>query len=334
MHRIVNLLLIAIVMSSIVPTNATTAQEDNPLKIVATTTQVADLARIIGGDRVEVIGLMGGGVDPHLYEPVGSDITAMSEADIVLYSGLHLEAQFVEVFEDIGRQDIRVYAVATLTDQQGYILPTQGQPEIPDPHFWFDPRNWQLAVEGTVNILSEEDPDNTESFIENGQVFIAQLELVYEWGVEAIALIPEDKRVLITSHDAFQYFGDAFGMEVRGLQGISTEDEAGIADVQDLVDFVVENEIPVMFVESSVSPRTIESVQEAARSRGWDVEIGGELFSDAMGEDGTFSGTYIGMISENIITVVTAFGYGDDLPEWFEMLPASEDFESSGVIVD
>lgn len=302
-------------------------QADDKLKVVATTTQAYDLVQIIAQDRVELTGLMGGGIDPHLYKPTEADIRAMNEANMVIYSGLHLEGQFTEIFENIAEQDVRTYALATLVEREGFVLPSQNDLAVPDPHFWFDPRNWQLATEGLVQVLSEEDPANAEFYAANGATFQAQLELVYNWGVEAMSLIPEEQRVLVTSHDAFQYFGDAFGWDVRGLQGISTADEAGVGDVQALADFVVEQQIPVLFVESSVSPRTIESVQEAADNAGWSVAIGGELYSDAMGTIGTFGGTYIGMIGENITTVVTAYGYGDGLPEWPKGLPTPDEYE-------
>lgn len=299
--------------------------EQSPLNVVATTTQAADLVKIVGGDRVNVIGLMGGGVDPHLYQFTESDVAAMSSADVVIYSGIHLEGRISEVLGEVERR-APVYALATPVEEQGYLLVSQGKTDVPDPHFWFDPRNWQLATEGLVNFLSEIDPDNADLYAANGETFIEQLELLYQWGVEAMSLVPENQRVLITSHDAFQYFGDAFGWSVRGLQGISTEDEAGVGDIQALVDFIVENQIPTMFVESSVPPDTIEAVRQGASSKGWEVSIGGQLYSDAMGEVGTFGGTYIGMIQENIALIVTAFGYGDQIPEWPAELPQPEDF--------
>lgn len=295
------------------------------LNVVATTTQAADLVRILGGDKVEVIGLMGGGVDPHLYQFTESDVAAMSNADVVVYSGVHLEGRISEVLAEVERR-APVYALGTPIEEQGYLLVSQGKADVPDPHFWFDPRNWQLATEGLVEFLVKIDPAHADTYTANGEAFIQQLDLLYAWGVEAMLLVPENQRVLVTSHDAFQYFGDAFGWEVRGLQGISTEDEAGVGDIQALVSFIVENQIPTMFVESSVPPDTIEAVQQGASARGWEVSIGGELYSDAMGEVGTFGGTYIGMINENIVLIVNAFGYGDQLPEWPAELPHPDEF--------
>jgi manganese/zinc/iron transport system substrate-binding protein len=302
------------------------AQDDSKLKVVATTTQVADLTHIIGGEHVEVTGLMGGGVDPHLYQFTESDIEAMSNADLVLYNGLHLEGGIGEVIEGISNRT-RVHAVGETIERLGYTLPSASDPDVIDPHMWFDPRNWQEIVADVVEVLSEEDPQNEELYAEHGDSYVEQLQLLYDWGVEAMSIVPERQRVLITSHDAFQYFGDAFGWDVRGLQGISTEAEAGVGDIQELVDFVIEREIPAMFVESSVPPNTIEAVQSSAQDRGWDVEIGAELFSDAMGEVGTFEGTYIGMVITNITRVVTAFGYADELPPLPDDVPTPEDFE-------
>lgn len=323
------LTLILILLLFLVPPQLTEA--GNKLKVVATTTQAADLVQIIAGDRVELTGLMGSGVDPHLYKPTEADIRAMNRADMVIYSGLHLEGQFTEIFENIAKQNVRTYALAALVEREGFVLPSQYDLGVHDPHFWFDPRNWQLAIEGLVQVLSEEDPANAQFYTENGAAFYEQLDLLYTWGVGAMMLVPEEQRVLITSHDAFQYFGDAFGWQVRGLQGISTADEAGVGDVQALADFVVRQQIPVLFVESSVSPRTIESVQEAAASAGWRVSIGGQLYSDAMGTVGTFGGTYIGMIAENIITIVNAYGYADSLPAWPDGLPTPDDYRQAVV---
>lgn len=320
----VGIVIIVMVVNllSILPTQAQTYK----LNVVATTTQIADLARIIGGDKVEVTGLMGGGVDPHLYQFTESDIEAMAKADIVLYSGLHLEGGLGEVIEGISNRT-RVHAVGDTIDRLGYTLPSASDVNVIDPHIWFDPRNWFEIVDDAVFVLSEEDSANADFFADNGTAYKVELELLYEWGVAAMQVVPEEQRVLITSHDAFQYFGDAFGWEVRGLQGISTEAEAGVGDIQELVGFVIEREIPAMFVESSVPPTTIEAVQSSAESRGWDVVIGGELFGDAMGEVGSFGGTYVGMIVTNIETIVTGFGYGDDLPPLPEGLTNPADFE-------
>jgi manganese/zinc/iron transport system substrate-binding protein len=262
---------------------------------------------------------MGAGVDPHLYQPTEANIVAMNHADAVIYSGLHLEGQFDVVFEALGEQGIRTYAMSRPVKNAGYTFGgfhlSEELTNVDDPHFWFDPRNWQMAVEGVAETLADLDPDHADIYMNNAEAYIDQLQILYEWGVDAMALVPERQRTLVTSHDAFQYFGDAFGWNVRGLQGISTQDEAGVADIQDIAEFVIENQIPVMFVESSVPPDAIEAVQEAVNNGGGNVGIGvRQLFSDAMGEPGNFGGTYIGMIGQNIITVLQS--YGVDVPAW------------------
>jgi manganese/zinc/iron transport system substrate-binding protein len=302
-----------IVIFALLFMRAAHAQEDN-LQIVATTTQAYDLLTILteGVENVELTGLMGPGVDPHLYQPNEADISAMNTADLVVYSGLHLEGQFDTVFEALGERNIRVYPLAEPVEAQGFALDpvnaAMAQIATHDPHFWFDPRNWQLAAEEMASVLGEVDPANAETYQANYEAYSAQLDLLFNWALESMLLVPESQRYLVTSHDAFQYFGVAFGWQMRGLQGISTEDEAGVADIQTLAAFVVENQIPVMFIESSVPPDTIEAVQEAVGAQGFEVGIGiRPLFSDAMGEPGTFGGTYIGMIAENVYTILQSY---------------------------
>jgi manganese/zinc/iron transport system substrate-binding protein len=307
----------------------TNAQEDK-LNIVATTTQASDLLNILAGDRVNITPLMGAGVDPHLYQPSESDIEAMNHADAIFYSGLHLEGQFGEVFEALGERDILIYAISDPVLHAGYVLEAvdaQGSGTgVHDPHYWFDPRNWQMTVQGMADELALLDPDGAEIYQTNADAYIQQLEALYEWGVEAMSQVPEEQRVLVTSHDAFNYFGDAFGWEVRGLQGISTQDEAGVGDVQSVAAFVVEHQLPVMFVESSVPPNTIEAVRDAVQSEGGEVGLGlRALYSDAMGNPGEFGGTYIGMISFNVITILQSYGY--EIPAWpavVEPVPPAE----------
>jgi manganese/zinc/iron transport system substrate-binding protein len=305
------------------PVSQAHAQTDDRLMIVTTTTQIYDATRIVAGDEITVIPLMGAGVDPHLYKPTEEDIERMSEADALFYSGLHLEGQFDEVFEALGERDILTYAVSEPVDREGFVLEVydnQGNPTgTPDPHFWFDPRNWQLSVMGIAEVLSELDPDNEDIYTENAELYNEQLDLLYEWAFEAMSTVPETQRVLITSHDAFEYFGGAFGWQVRGLQGISTQDEAGVADIQNLVQFIKDNQIPVLFVESSVPPDAILAVQEAVEAEGAVVGVGvRELYSDAMGEPDTFGGTYVGMLATNVVTILQSYGY--EVPEFPEGL--------------
>lgn len=290
--------------------------QDNTLHIVTTTTQITDAATIITGDllgdAVNVTGLMGAGVDPHLYQPTESDINALTSADLIVYSGLNLEGQFGSVFESLGQQGKRIYRVSDPVKTAGFIIGgfdlSEEFQNVDDPHFWFDPRNWQMSVMGLAEVIAELDPDHAETYIANAEAYVEELDILYQWALEAMSTVPEDRRVLVTSHDAFQYFGDAFDWGVRGLQGISTQDEAGVADVQEIARFVIDNQIPVMFVESSVSPNAIEAVQEAVEAGDYDVSIGiRELYSDAMGSAGTFGGTYIGMIAENVLTILQSY---------------------------
>jgi manganese/zinc/iron transport system substrate-binding protein len=191
---------------------------------------------------------------------------------------------------------------------------------VDDPHFWFDPRNWEIPTTALAEQLAELDPDNADTYTANADAYIADLRTLYEWADEGMRSVPSAQRYLVTSHDAFQYFGAAFGWRVFGIQGLSTEDEAGVGDIQGTVDFVIDNEIPVLFVESSIPPDTIQAVVEAVEDAGGDVRVGvRELYSDAMGEPGTFGGTYIGMIAENVYTVLQSYqcaGVDVEIPEW------------------
>lgn len=298
------------------------------LRVVATTTQAADLVRVIGGERVMLTALMGGGVDPHLYKPTESDIAAMNAAQVVIYSGLNLEGQFEAVFEALGQRAVRTYALSEPVVEAGFILEeTAG---VPDPHFWFDPRNWMLAARGLAEVLAESDAANADFYRANASAYVAQLETLYAWATAAMSnpAIPEAKRVLVTSHDAFQYFGDAFGWRVRGIQGISTVAEASVNDIQAVAELVVSEGIEVIFVESSVPRATIEAVIAAARARGFEVRVGvRELYSDAMNAQGEFGGTYVEMIVHNVITILQSFGYEiPPLPENLAIV-LPEDFQ-------
>ena len=306
------------------------AQDDDLLRVVATTTQAGDAIRILAGDTVELTQLMGAGVDPHLYQPTEADISAMNDADLVVFSGLNLEGQFESVFEALGETDTRIFSLGKPVQDLGFTIGgftlSEEFTDVDDPHFWFDPRNWQISIEELTDVLGEMNPEYADLYNENAEAYIEQSDLLFAWGEEALAQIPEDQRVLVTSHDAFQYFADAFGFEVIAIQGLSTEDEAGVGDIQGVVNEVVEREIPVMFVESSVPPNTIEAVQEAAAAQDWDVEIGVRvLYSDAMGSEGDYGETYIGMLATNVITILQSFGYDvPDFPEGLEPVPPAE----------
>jgi manganese/zinc/iron transport system substrate-binding protein len=288
---------------------ALTAQADDSLatdkiNIVATTGMVADLVRNIGGERVEVTGLMGPGIDPHLYKASEGDVTRISNADIIFYNGLFLEAQMGRVFENI-RDRIPTVAVAEHIDRSLLLTPEEFDGEY-DPHVWFDVTLWMQAGVAVREALVDLDPENAEFYLENLERYLSELEELHQYVQEQALRVPLEKRVIITAHDAFNYFGRAYGFEVRGLQGISTAAEASTADVNELAAFIADRRIPAIFIETSVPTRTIEAVQAAVHSRGFDVKIGGELFSDSLGSQGTPEETYIGVVRHNIDTIVNS----------------------------
>lgn len=319
MHMKIKLLAVLLALWSLSGATISYAQTDEaPLKIVTTTTHTTDVVSIICGELCEITPLMGAGVDPHLYKPTEQDIAAMNSAAAVFYNGLHLEGQFDAVFAALGERNILTYAIAQPVYDLGYTL-TLGDEGTADPHIWNDPRNWQLVAEGVAQQLARLMPTHAETFSTNAEAYIQQLDLLFTWATDALNQVPEEQRVLVTSHDAFQYYADAFGWQVGAIQGISTQDEAGVGDIQGVIDFVVDNALPAVFVESSVPPNTINAVIEGAAARGWQVQIGvRELYSDAMGTPDTFSGTYIGMIAENTLTILQSYGY--DVPPFPEGL--------------
>jgi manganese/zinc/iron transport system substrate-binding protein len=300
--QILPLLVFAFLLSAC--GGAAESNADGPLKAVATIGHLGDVVQAVGGEHVEVTSLMGAGIDPHLYAATESDVEALQGADVIFYNGLFLEAQMTDVLEQLGERKT-VVAVGDAVPEEDLISweAYEGQN---DPHIWFDVTLWMKAVEAIRDTLAEADPDNAAAYAANASAYLAELEELHAYVQERAASVSESQRVLITAHDAFTYFGDAYDFEVRGLQGISTATEASTADVQNLVDYIVENEIPAIFIESSVPVRNVEALQAAAKSRGWDVAIGGELFSDAMGNPGTEEGTYIGMVRHNIDTIVDA----------------------------
>ena len=272
------------------------------LNIVATIGMIADIAQTVGGDHVKMTGLMGPGIDPHLYRATAGDVSRLSGADVIFYNGLHLEAKMAEVLQRLSGQ-IKTVAVTNGIDRSMLLTPPEFEGAY-DPHVWFDVGLWKSAVEIIRDTLIEVDAKHAENYERNSRVYLATLDELHEYVKAQAERIPENQRVLVTAHDAFNYFGRAYGFQVRGLQGISTVTEAGTADIQDLAKFIVQRRIPSMFVETSVSSRNIEAVQAAVKSRGFDVEIGGKLFSDAMGDAGTPEGTYVGMVRHNIDTIV------------------------------
>ena len=277
---------------------------EGKVQATTTTTMITDLVRQIGGDRVEVTGLMGPGVDPHLYKASQGDVAALREADVVFYNGLFLEGQMEDILEKTSEQKPAVQVTTDMPEEELLDSPQyEGQF---DPHVWFDAKLWETTVDPVVEQLSELDSDGASDFEQRGEEYRQQVEELDSFAEEEISSIPEEQRVLVTAHDAFNYFGRRYGMDVRGLQGISTEAEAGSRDVQELADFLAENEVKAIFVESSVPPQTIEAVHDAVRDKGWELEIGGELYSDAGGDEGTEAETYVGMFRENVETITEA----------------------------
>jgi manganese/zinc/iron transport system substrate-binding protein len=276
------------------------------LNVVATTGQIHDALINIGGDAINLTGLLGPGVDPHLYVPTESDVTTFGEADVIFYNGLHLEAQMARVLEQMATRDITVVAVGEVLPPEQLLNWDSSAPH--DPHVWNDPLLWSLGVEAIRDTLITVDPDHTDLYRRNADAYLATIADTHEYIQAQVDSIPAERRVLITAHDAFGYFARTYGFEVQGLQGISTESESSTADVQELAEFIVERRVPAIFVETSVSPRNIEAVQAAVEARGFEVRIGGALFSDALGDAGTPSGTYTGMLRHNIDTLAAALG--------------------------
>lgn len=294
----------------IVSACASTPSEDNgKIQIVTTIGQIADAAAIIGGEFVEVNGLMGAGVDPHLYVATESDVTLLQEAEIIFYNGLFLEAQMDGILKQLAERKVAV-AIAEAIDPD-MLLASPIYEDEHDPHVWFDVPLWMLAVGSIRDTLVEYDPANAATYQANAETYLDELQNLHAYVAEQAARLEPDKRVLITAHDAFNYFGRRYGFEVLGLQGISTQSEASTSDVQDLASIIVERQIPAVFIESSVPVRNVEALQEAVAARGFEVVIGGELFSDAMGNPGTIEGTYVGMVRHNIDTIVNALLAGN-----------------------
>ena len=287
-------------------TLVTAAWADAPLKVVATTGMIADAARQIGGEMVEVRGLMGPGVDPHAYRQTRSDIVAMTRADLVLWHGLYLEAQMQDFFGDLGRKRT-VVAVADGLDK-AKLRAHDDYADKFDPHVWMSPALWKDVVVEVQNALIAARPDAAEDFTRNTQAFLAEIDRLDAYAQTALAGVPDNNRVLVTAHDAFGYFGAEFGYEVLGIQGISTQSEAGLNRIGALVDTMVDRQLTAVFVESSVSDRSMRALIEGAAAKGHDVGVGGELYSDAMGEPGTYEGTYVGMLDHNITVIAGALG--------------------------
>ena len=274
------------------------------LKVVVTTSMLTDLVKNIGADLIEIEGLMGPGVDPHLYKASERDVSKLFNADVIFYNGLHLEGKLVAVFEQMEAQKTTV-ALGEFLAKEGLIGSDYFASNY-DPHLWFNIQYFKEFSDKVTSVLSEKDPKNAASFTANNIAFQQELDLLQTTVVNTIATLAPEKRILVTAHDAFNYFGKAYGFKVVGLQGLSTATEAGVQDVQKLSDYIIANKVKAIFIESSVPRRTIEALEAAVLSKGHQVSIGGSLYSDALGDVGSVEGTYIGMFLYNVKTIVNA----------------------------
>jgi manganese/zinc/iron transport system substrate-binding protein len=282
---------------------ALTLAAASPAKVTATTGMIADIVRQVAGGHAVVDNIMKEGVDPHLYKPKRSDVIALMEADVVFYNGLMLEGKMGDVLVRVARDNKHVYAVTELFDDEGFVMTDKAGHF--DPHVWMDVRGWMKAVEAVSRSLGEYDSAHAEEYRANAASYLKDLAALDAYARRAIQSIPEPQRVLVTAHDAFAYLGRAYGISVRGIQGISTESEAGVKDINQLV---TASRIQAVFVETSVADKNVRALVEGAAARGHQVKIGGKLFSDAMGAPGTYEGTYIGMIDHNVTTITRALG--------------------------
>jgi manganese/zinc/iron transport system substrate-binding protein len=298
--------ILGIAAAAVAVALAAPVRAEAPVAVVATTGMIADAARAVGGDLVEVQALMGPGVDPHAYRQTRTDIVALTGADLVLWHGLYLEAQMEEFLLDLaGRQT--VVAVGEAVPEEKRVAHDDYDGRF-DPHVWMDPDLWSYVVTAVADALVEVHPEGEAAFRANAETHLADLARLSAYSDEVLGAVPESARVLVTAHDAFNYFGEAYGFEVVGIQGISTESEAGLNRIGELVDMLVERQVGAVFVESSVSDRNIRALIEGAAAKGHTVTIGGELYSDAMGEPGTYEGTYLGMIDHNVTLIAGALG--------------------------
>lgn len=278
-----------------------------PYQIVATCSMVTDIVQQVAGDKANVTGLMGEGVDPHLYKPTRNDVRELMGADVVFYSGLSLEGRMGDNFTSLARSGKPVYAITEEIDPDYLREPPEFEGHF-DPHVWMDVSAWSECVSFVAKALGEFDTANADFYLTNAEAYRAELAKLDDYARQSIATIPPDRRVLVTAHDAFGYFARAYTIDVRSVQGLSTESEAAVQDINKLVQFMVDKKIPAIFVESSVSEKNIRAIIEGAGEQGWEVKIGGELFSDAMGKPGTYEGTYLGMIDHNVTILTRALG--------------------------
>lgn len=316
-------LILCLCIAILVPVNTAVAGQgrETPVNAVATIGMIGDVVENIGGDCVDVTTLMGPGVDPHLYQASARDVEAFRRADVIFYAGYALEGRLGRVLERFGRQKPTV-PVSSASVDKAELIPADEYAGV-DPHLWMDVSLWARIVPTIAEQLGEMHPACADRIDARAESYRQKLTALHGWVAEAVATIPEEQRYLVTAHDAFEYYGRAYGLEVVGIQGISTDAEAGVADIRDTASLVADAGVPALFVESTINPRTVQAVVEATRQRGFEVEIGGELYSDAMGPRGEHTGTYLGMIRQNTVTIVTALGGSppalpEALDDWIE----------------
>ncbi len=302
--RLIGLLTLSAMILAGCSDSGGSGENGDKLKVTSTTGMIGDLVVNIGGEHVESESLMKPGIDPHLYKATQGDIGKLEKADVIFYNGLNLEGKMVEIFEQMEKNKPTVPVTKALEEKE--LLASADYPDQFDPHIWFDVKKWITAAEVVRDELIKADQANADFYRKNAESYIKEMEEIDAYAKKQLNSIPKEKRILVTAHDAFGYFGEAYDLEVVGLQGISTSSEAGSKDVTELRDFLVEKEIKAVFVESSVPKNTIEAVIEGAKEKGHTVTIGGELYSDAMGNEGTEEGTYIGMVKHNVDTVTGA----------------------------
>lgn len=290
---------------SLIACKPSAKKENIKFTVVTTTTMITDLVKTIGGDAIEVKGIMGAGVDPHLYKASEGDVTKLSQADLIIYNGLHLEGKLVDVFEKMNQIGKQTIALGDFLSHD-QIINSELFASSHDPHIWFSINNWETITQKLIEALSKANPENKTVYQKNGAAYLKALEKLKTEMTVVIQTLPREKRILVTAHDAFSYFGKEFDFEVVGLQGLSTATEAGVKDVQRISDFIIENKVKAIFIESSVPKRTVEALQASVQSKGHEVKIGGQLFSDALGNPTEETGKYIGMYKYNVNTIVNA----------------------------
>ncbi len=285
---------------------ASTATTKGAINVVSTTTMLTDLAKEIGQDKVNVTGLMKAGVDPHLYQATAGDVDIMTKADVVIYNGLHLEGKMGTIFDNLSKQKKTLIRISDGIPEKDLLDFTEDGQTVKDPHIWFSIPHWKIAAMEVAKGLSQKDPNNKAFYEENAKKYVENLDALDKENKEKINQIPEPQRVLITAHDAFSYFAKNYNFTVKGLQGISTESEAGTADISNLANYIAEHKIKAIFVETSVPTKTIEALKAAVKAKGFEVKIGGELFSDSLGDPNSPEGSYIGMYRHNIDVITAA----------------------------